>query len=121
MTTTMPDPQEDLKGCLDVLTEQYGAEFTFQLIGGIRDCRADSPAGLMRSRLARELVDAELANSGMDELEAIRTVGERLGYKRSQRIGNGKFVNTLPNFAKLVRGIARTTGKPIEDPAKGAA
>ncbi len=119
--TTIPNPQEDLKGCLEALTAEYGAEFTFSLIGGIRDHRgADSVAGVMRARLARELVDAEMADGNSDEVEAIRAVGERLGYKRSQRIGDGKFVNTLTNFARLVRGITRTR-KPIEAPDEGAA
>ncbi len=111
----VPDPRADLTGCLEALAEVHGAEWVFHLIGGIRDHRGIGKAGVMRARLARELVDAEMQSAGVDELTAIRVVGERLGYTPAARVAGGRVVDTLTNFRKLVRGVVRTSGKPIEE------
>ncbi len=112
--TTMPDPKTDLTDCLAALAAEHGAEWTFALIGAIRDHRGAGEAGVVRARLARHMVDEQMRASGdNDETAAIRAVGERLGYTPFTRQG-GKVINTLDNFKKLVRGTTRT-GMPIGD------
>lgn len=113
MTNTMPDPTTDITGCLEALQEEHGDEWLFQLIGAMRKHTnaADDPVGEYRAMLARAMVDQEMQGSGTDEREAVKTVGVRLGYTPPTRV-NGKQINTLTNFDKLVKGITKE-GKPI--------
>ncbi len=104
----MPDPAEDLAGCLEALATLYGDEWTFLLIGKIRDQRGPGEAGRVRAQLAKRLVDAEQREHGGDRTAAELAVGERLGYAPNVR-GEG---GTIQNFRKIARGTTRL-GKPI--------
>lgn len=109
----LPDPAADIAGCLFGLADLMGDEWTFQLIGAVRDARGPGEAGAVRVTLAQRMVRAEQAATGGTERDAIRAVGQRLGYtklKRGLAANDERDVTTggtLGHFTKLVHGETR--------------
>ncbi len=100
-----PDPTQDLTACLELIAKQNGTEWTFRVLGLVRDQTASSgaEAAAFRDELARKLVAAELARYGDTEHDEVayraarRTVALRLGYND----------DTGTSFYKLLRGEDR--------------
>lgn len=100
-----PDPTDDLTACLELIAKQNGTEWTFRLLGAVRDQKASSgaEAAAFRDELARRLVAGELGRYGDSEHDDVaygkarRAVALRLGYNE----------DTVTSFYKLLRGEDR--------------